>query len=488
MRERLPQKEREYGSFESRVRAKIKELEDSSVESFFGKNTSSSEYEFQTGGRRVMEELAQWISSFFESPERGSLLDLPWKELLDMYRFESRWSHQPSQGRLIQEILTQHEAWLPYLTAFGQSGLQLDQWIREEPAVLEQLRTTMVVYRTFSDSLTQNTEPFFQPGKSPGDSYRQKHLPNATDEAVAYRITSQGAYENRRLSQPAKDEYWDKIEAAIQKKDLKALARLSQEMQSQTTLFNKLFSAAVRSEHTIELKDIQGVQVEKLRAADLTQQDQTQMGQIIEQNWAQYPDLVASMLTGLHATHKQGTFFLLKKHGEIIAFLQASPYKSSKEQGVWLGMLNVDPRYRGHAVATVFTKEMVNVLGNYHSLYADVFPFVEAGTMYVKRLGFQIMGISDPKATGDSAQQRLLLRREPTNEPGIQNVTRTQREAFRIPEDSALMIRIVSKLTHEGMIGTHYEIDSKDPSIRWITFAKMAERKDAKQDALKHAA
>ncbi|MCR4314159.1 MAG: hypothetical protein NUV84_02855 [Candidatus Uhrbacteria bacterium] len=183
---------------------------------------------------------------------------------------------------------------------------------------------------------------------------------------------------------------------------------------------------------------------------------------------------------------KYGT--LLNKDGQVVAFLRAGDYKNKHEKGLWLGMLNVDSHYKGHTVATAFTKEMVTMLGEDQTLFADVFPVIDAGVMYVERLGFQIVGISDPMKTGNPAQQRLLLKRRMEGDETTDHVTRTQREAFRIPEDASLMIRIVDKLTGEGKVGTRYETDLTDPKMRWITFSTFAEKGNEGEVDLKRAA
>ncbi|MCR4314563.1 MAG: hypothetical protein NUV84_04960, partial [Candidatus Uhrbacteria bacterium] len=148
-------------------------------------------------------------------------------------------------------ILTRRPEWIRFIPSFGEMGKRLAEWMNEDKEAFITMQKTLESYQAFSQNLISETDAFFATGRSPAHQYVSGTLKHASDERMAYQIRNVAKQRNEQLTQPARAIYWQKIEEAVARHDRETLKYLSQEMRDQTTIFNKLFSASIRSEYKI---------------------------------------------------------------------------------------------------------------------------------------------------------------------------------------------------------------------------------------------
>lgn len=179
-------------------------------------------------------------------------------------------------------------------------------------------------------------------------------------------------------------------------------------------------------------------------------------------------------------------FYVLKKSGEIAAFLRFD-HRDDLEPGAYYGgSFNMRPDLRGSAIGEVFMQRTLQKEAERHVVYANVVPDAVVGARYVED-GFVIRGI-DVVEEGGMVTEDLSIRldkafnaRAKAKQPGVSfahllaGVDGVRVERFTYPEEKATFLSRIRECTAEGEVVTRYWIDPVHPETRFLAFEAVEE-------------
>lgn len=472
------------------IEKKLSGLENASYEDIF-EPINIPIPENLAGAEAFLKKFKSWARELSQHQTTKQFLELPPRELGNLFIDTEKLSCLGAAD-LFKSVVTSASRSVEKLPAYGKTGREMSEWFNENPEAKIAMKLSVDSFQAFEADLYAVSDVFFKQGKTITDREREKLKNTLVDERGQFLLEDQIKRANKEFVNPILNRYWIEIQTATEKKDVDSLARIAHELQESNAVFKKMFSKSVRSEYNISAEDIRDVVVETRDSTWLTDRDKKEMTEMAIENWSQTrPDYVSQVVQNLEKAFEEtspGTFHILRHNEKIFAFLHSKPFSYKGERGLWFSSLNVDPQMRGHDIAKAFGSETVKLYGEKNDIFADVFPETDAGTMYVEKLNFSIIGIYDPTDSEDASKIRLLLRRpadktkqQPTTKgilirnPESFDHTNAHAEAFRLPTDSGIMIEIVNRLTEAGEIGTRYFKDARDPAVRWIVFEKITD-------------
>lgn len=271
-----------------------------------------------------------------------------------------------------------------------------------------------------------------------------------------------------------------------QKPDAKRVLHLLERFEQDTVFFASMFKTAAQ-EYGIEFQELHGILFERKQPKDISDNERAQMLDIAYENWmSQQPELADWIKKGLaqklDTTNESSSFYVLKRKEKIVAFMRFDTRPDLGEATLYSGSLNVSPELRGSALGETMMMKALDVEAKGRVIYADFFPEVKAGTMYVEEMGCVVVGVEDVviDAKGTKRKRLLLERNDRVNaryksrQEKI-NLETVLTKSFTFPGDVGDFVKTVEHETRAGYVMTRYIVDTKNPNIRHCVFEPRAD-------------
>jgi N-acetylglutamate synthase-like GNAT family acetyltransferase len=256
--------------------------------------------------------------------------------------------------------------------------------------------------------------------------------------------------------------------------------------------FASMFKEAAKGK-TIDFRDIRGLSLESSRPADIDEPAREEMRKIVAENWsAQMPSAAPFVAKGfekvLDPKNDATSFWILKKDGHVVAFMRFDTRPDLGPDVLYAGSLNIAPALRGSAIGEAMLKT-VDAEAATHTVHADFFPEVAAGTMYVERFGFVATGVEEVKTgpkratvqrfkivRNDHMNAKYRARREDMTKADLIAIAlKGNREGvavrrFTMPGDTEAFLDAMSDAEKKGLVMSRYFADDADPNVRYAAF------------------
>lgn len=276
--------------------------------------------------------------------------------------------------------------------------------------------------------------------------------------------------------------------------------------QKDTVFFASMFKTAAKRKD-IDFKELKGVSFEKKVPAELTVEEKQQMLDVLDENWKTQKPSVASWVragfeTKIDQNNQNTQFFLLKKRGHVIAFMRFDERPDLGEAVLYAGSLNVSPELRGSALGETVLRKTVDQLAKDHVIYADFFPEVVAGTMYVEQMGWIITGVEEVVVNQEGkTEKRFLMKRDDavnTRYAARQSVTKQaiikdqkspleargwDVRSFILPKQTSDLIKTIEQASASGLVATRYFADDQDQAKFYVVLEPASSQADASRAA-----
>ena len=264
--------------------------------------------------------------------------------------------------------------------------------------------------------------------------------------------------------------------------------------QRDTVLFASMFKESAKGKSSIEFENIRGLSFEQKNPADLTNDEREEMLHILDENWrTQMPSVASFVRAGfekkIDPANTATRFHVLKKNGKVIASVRFDERPDLGPNVLYGGSLNVSPELRGSALGESVMRKTVDDEARDHVIYADFFPEVAAGSMYVEQFRFVVVGVEEVKVEeGGASERRLVIMRddaingsyrarqeEITRQQLIERGGENERDGiqvrrFEFPKQKKEFVDAVDRATKNGLVMTRYFADEKDKNIRYVAF------------------
>ena len=215
------------------------------------------------------------------------------------------------------------------------------------------------------------------------------------------------------------------------------------------------------------------------------------MIEIAKENWTEsaYRTVVIKGLEAKLDPKTTGTkFTIFKKNGNILAFMR---FDRLKDGDLYAGSLNIPPALRGSAIGEAFLKTCIEQEGRNHAIHADFFPEIDAGMMYVERLGWMITGIEEVGvnekkppvrrckiAWDQKVQPQLSSRESNVTKEYLMSLAETDGgryvvKRFHFPQDQKRFLDTIEQVTSKHMVASRYFSDPSDTNTRYLVFEEL---------------
>lgn len=166
-----------------------------------------------------------------------------------------------------------------------------------------------------------------------------------------------------------------------------------EELDEEIITFTSIFKTAFKGEKEVDFESVRGLSFETQTVDEISEEDKDEMTSISEDNWKQREagkDVYENLEEMLEEETTESNFHILKKDGEVVAFVRMEPPESNHK---YAASLNVDPDYRSSAIGEAMLKNTLAKEAEDYIIDATVFPELRVGTKYVEDFDFNIVGI-----------------------------------------------------------------------------------------------
>lgn len=238
----------------------------------------------------------------------------------------------------------------------------------------------------------------------------------------------------------------------------------------------------------IKFEDLRGVEyLSDLMPADLSEQDRMDIRTVMRMNWIDQNKRAGEMFKGVleEKMNPQNTttrFTLLKKDGQVMAFIRFDERPDFGEKALYGGSFNVHPAFRGSAIGSALMRQTINEKARAgFVLHAHVVPDALIGTSYVEDMGHIITNVDETKSDekGKRAPLLKILRDDQlvfrsravglTPERLMENrVSGVRMFRFDLSDEKKAFLATIQQAVKQGKIVSRYFSDPKNPRVRWI--------------------
>ncbi|HBR80596.1 MAG: hypothetical protein UW63_C0065G0003 [Candidatus Uhrbacteria bacterium GW2011_GWF2_44_350] len=254
-------------------------------------------------------------------------------------------------------------------------------------------------------------------------------------------------------------------------------AKLAQ-YETDMVIFAGIFKTAFKGEKTIDLQKVRGLNLESRGSAEISSEDQKDILKIFAANWReQKPDsaefLIQELKDKLAGGDSDGKFYLLKKDGELVAFVRFDKTDDLDGRPAAYGKsFNIKKGLRDSALGEAI---MINAIGTEaanKTIVIDVFPELRAGTSYVENFGFVIVGTKEfPSGVSGKTETRLIMKRDDrVGSLYRKNSARAETKIFDLSKGHKEMLQVIKEMTDKNFVGTGFRSDPENKNLRYIVF------------------
>lgn len=233
--------------------------------------------------------------------------------------------------------------------------------------------------------------------------------------------------------------------------------------------FGTLFREACKGRDDLDVASLEGVEIERHEALEISFADRADMVAMFDANWKDQQAAARHVARESFVKALEGRvpaeWNVLKKDGKIVGFLRADLV----ERGFYLGSLNVAPEQKSSAIGEQLLQVVVREYGSTQKLFAHFVPSLLAGTSYVERQGFVITGTSSL-----DARTRVIAieRHADVARDGLRYEERA-RKTFLLPQDQEGMLNFIDAQVALGLVGTRFFIPDQNPQERTVVFSSV---------------
>lgn len=253
-------------------------------------------------------------------------------------------------------------------------------------------------------------------------------------------------------------------------------------------LFAAVFKTACKGRTDIHLEDFKALHLSIRKPTDIPESTMQEMVRIAKENWKNDPTIgtlpVDALVKKLQGTNSDSDFYLLEKDEDLLASMRFDHLPSGD---LYAGSLNVNPVLRGSAIGEAFLNASLEQASENKTIRADFFPQIDAGMMYVDRLGWMIDGVESVHLDNGTPSERCTMTRYParsfhlkardphmTKEYLIGLVDHDRGdirvERFSFPRDQQRFLNVVKQQISAGMIVSRYFSDPANLNTRYVAF------------------
>lgn len=240
--------------------------------------------------------------------------------------------------------------------------------------------------------------------------------------------------------------------------------------------FGVLFKEACKGRDGLQLRDLQGVDVEfrNQEREPLRKEEIAEMQYMFDENWkgmdpVAYRVAREGFMRALQDVSRV-EWLTLKKEGKLLAFLRIEKVGDGDER--YLGSLNVAKNLQGSALGEQALRFAVLDVGKEHALSGHFVPSLLAGTSYIEQQGFLITGVS-AIAHGGKKSSVIAMMREKDAERGAFRFAPVEEKTFSLSADGEQdMLAYIERMTHDGYVGTRFYAPEGDVHKRTLVFSR----------------
>lgn len=270
--------------------------------------------------------------------------------------------------------------------------------------------------------------------------------------------------------------------------------------ESDIVLFTSAFKA-VSQERKVDIKDIRGLELERMSLADLSMDDKTQMLAISDENWKEIPGMSGfihkTFSEKLNQRDARVNFYSLKKDGRILAFCR---FDDRPDGSVYFGSVNVAPAFRGSAVGEAFLKQIFENAVDGRHVVANVYPTTPVASHYIERYGFVVTGLETVPSNKGKSEKGFVIERDGRPDNGYigRNITFEEikkyplgrwsgdgvlMQKYDVQNKSVDMLEDIEKHLSQGSVISRFCVDPKDKRYRYVIFEKKRDAQEVRQAA-----
>lgn len=267
-------------------------------------------------------------------------------------------------------------------------------------------------------------------------------------------------------------------------------------------LFASVFRAAFKENSVARFEDMQGMELRTCTSSEIDDETAREILFIARENWKHDPKAkeipVKALEEKLRQKNDESTFYILKRHGELLASMRFDELPSGD---LYAGSLNVNPAIRGSAIGEAFLSASLDQASQERTVRADFFPQVDAGMMYIDRIGWVIDGVESIQLEDGSKIERCAMARNLETSQNLlarnSNITKEYLiglageshgqihvEQFLFPKDQQRFLDVIKQETSRGMIASRYFADPKDPNTRYVAFEAKPKIREKSEERL----
>jgi len=249
-------------------------------------------------------------------------------------------------------------------------------------------------------------------------------------------------------------------------------------------LFTTMFRTIFKGQEEVNFSELRGLEFGSVLPQDVSAEDQKEMYEIFDENWSDQDAIAAKkfrgdLQRGLDPHNKNTHFYVLKKDGNVSAFIRFDHRDDLEPGAYYAGSLNISPELRSSAIGRVFMENTLDKEAEKHTLYAHVVPDAEVGTRYVED-GLVITGVDE--VTVDNLKTvELAIRKDErknpsyrarqegvTNEKLLKGVEGVRVERFDYTEEKDAFLDTIRTANKRGEVVTRYWVDPENKDVRYL--------------------
>lgn len=262
-------------------------------------------------------------------------------------------------------------------------------------------------------------------------------------------------------------------------------------VQKDTILFAGLFKTLAKGKD-VDFRELRGVTFEQKRPVDMGETEKKEMTDILKENWRAQKASVADWVEAgfekkIAASNTDTRFYVLKKDHRVMAFMRFDERPDLGANTLYAGSLNVSPMLRGSALGEAVLRSTVDEEAKQHVIYADFFPEISAGTMYIEQMGWVVTGVEEVQVDAKGTrEQRFVMVRDDERNASLRTRSMAKSDLIRMADgrgrDGIQVIRFefpgqvdrftdeVKRATQSGHGMTRYFSDDSASRVRYAVF------------------
>ena len=286
-------------------------------------------------------------------------------------------------------------------------------------------------------------------------------------------------------------------------RDIRSLLEDLDQTNDAAVTFSSIFRTAYKGRHNVDFKEVKGVNFEKTKIEDISDELKAKMYAVAEANWKPRGRAGEGVLEEFKQMLDRGTdsdFYILTQGEDLLSFTRFDDMPEKPGHKYW-GSFNVNPKYRGSALGEAMLVNAVEKEAEDSVLEATVHPGIVVGTDYVEKRGFSITNVLENYDDSGESFFEIVLDKKQNNQSQLKDSDKfSQTDFVRLfdeeftdsdpaqlldkdiivqafsPESNAeeysKMVDVTDYLLNQGYTGVRFFKGHLTPDYRYIVFEK----------------